>query len=330
MILSYAKLLAVAGNRVSIHTNVVDTVLPFDASVECQPLPFPGKIGTLVSTLFKKMAADVLIVDIVPLAFLLSLRHKGKVLLFAQDYNENAYRFLVQKLFIRLLYLVTCTVLGVPVVAVSGELGEILRRRFNARVEVVQNGVDLEVFFPDPDPVLIAEKGRKRAILIFMRRDYRKGYDLALESVRLLARNTSEPVELWTVGERPLDEEVTVGRRDFGYVGEGQLRRILSSADLFLYPSRHEGFPLMVLEAFACGCPVVTSEAISYATHGVDSLVAPVGDAASLVPLLESALTDREATDRRTANARDFARTHSLFEAGRAFAASIARYFQPA
>ena len=44
-----------------------------------------------------------------------------------------------------------------------------------------------------------------------------------------------------------------------GYVEEEELIALYNLADLFLYPSLHEGFGFPILEAQACGCPVLTS-----------------------------------------------------------------------
>ena len=44
-----------------------------------------------------------------------------------------------------------------------------------------------------------------------------------------------------------------------GYVPESDKAALLTGADVFAYPSRYEGFGLPVLEALACGTPVVTT-----------------------------------------------------------------------
>jgi glycosyltransferase involved in cell wall biosynthesis len=60
-----------------------------------------------------------------------------------------------------------------------------------------------------------------------------------------------------------------------GYVPDEELPLLYSAADLFVYPSLYEGFGLPVLEAMACGVPVVTSN--------VSSMPEIAGDAALLV-----------------------------------------------
>jgi len=64
-----------------------------------------------------------------------------------------------------------------------------------------------------------------------------------------------------------------------GYVPEGDLPTLLSGARLFVVPSLYEGFGLPVLEALACGTPVVCSN--------VSSLPEVAGDAALLVDPLD-------------------------------------------
>ncbi len=74
-----------------------------------------------------------------------------------------------------------------------------------------------------------------------------------------------------------------------GYVTPDELRHNYQTADVFCLPSRYEGFGLTVLEAMACGAPVVCSN--------IGSLPEVAGDAARLVdpgllPHLVAALTE--------------------------------------
>lgn len=60
-----------------------------------------------------------------------------------------------------------------------------------------------------------------------------------------------------------------------GYIPDADLPALYSAASVFVYPSFYEGFGLPVLEAMACGTPVITS--------AISSLPELVGDAGILV-----------------------------------------------
>nr|WP_245323773.1 glycosyltransferase family 1 protein [Methanomicrobium sp. W14] len=56
--------------------------------------------------------------------------------------------------------------------------------------------------------------------------------------------------------------------RRIGYVDEDDLPGLYSAADVFVYPSLYEGFGLPILEAMACGAPVITSNTSSMTEVG--------------------------------------------------------------
>ncbi len=60
-----------------------------------------------------------------------------------------------------------------------------------------------------------------------------------------------------------------------GYLSDSEILSLYEQADVFVYPSLYEGFGLPVLEAMACGCPVITSN--------TSSLPEVVGDAGMLI-----------------------------------------------
>lgn len=58
-------------------------------------------------------------------------------------------------------------------------------------------------------------------------------------------------------------EELPDGIKYLGYVSDSELRALYENAVCLVYPSFYEGFGLPPLEAMACGCPVIVSNAAS-------------------------------------------------------------------
>jgi len=280
--LSHARHLAESGHEVTIATNKIDTVFSIGPRIKIIMVPWPGKLGTLLLCLLKKQADSILIADIIVLATILAIRNRKRVIYFAQDADESYYRSSALKLVIYCLYYCGLKLMKIPMMAVSERLAEKLSERFQTAINVVGNGVDVDTFFAEPSPALLKNKEGRKAILLFSRRDWRKGFDIARTVVAKLALRHAVPLEIWTVGEPAAGMFPDLHHRDFSCVDETKMRALYSSADIFLYPSRHEGFGLMVMESFACRCPVVTTEAISFAKNGVNALVSKIGDSDSL------------------------------------------------
>ncbi len=328
MIVVYANHLAASGHQVTIKTNIVDTVFALDGRISVQPLRFSGMLGTILSALLEKTSSDVIIADIIAMVCLLSFRNSRKLICFAQDYDESYYSNNLQKLFIRLLYLLGLSLFKVRAIAVSSVLGDLLRSRFNADVRVVENGIDTNIFYFDPNPeLLIAKEGRK-AVLLHSRTDYRKGFDIAVKVISQLKSQSTIPFEVWTVGVPVKDLFTDCVHRDFGYVGEADLRRIMSSADGFLYPTRHEGFGLMPLEAMASGCAVITTDALSFAVHEENSLVSRIDDVDALTQHLSFILNNNDLFGHLIDAGKNLVSRHKLSAAAQQFESILVKLFE--
>jgi alpha-1,3-rhamnosyl/mannosyltransferase len=80
-----------------------------------------------------------------------------------------------------------------------------------------------------------------------------------------------------------------------GPVKDADLPALYGGAELFVFPSEYEGFGLPVLEAMACGAPVVCSSRSSLPEVAGDAaLLCDPQDVESLARTIEQALTDRD------------------------------------
>jgi glycosyltransferase involved in cell wall biosynthesis len=104
--------------------------------------------------------------------------------------------------------------------------------------------------------------------------------------------------ELWMVGRaapeaRPLLARYadSPGVRFLGHVADPV--SVYQQADLFVFPSLHEGSALVTYEALACGRPVVTTpNAGSVVRHGVEGFIVPIRDVEALAAGLERLRAD--------------------------------------
>ncbi len=111
-----------------------------------------------------------------------------------------------------------------------------------------------------------------------------------------------------------------------GYVPDGELPALYRGADCCLYPSFYEGFGLPVLEAMACGTPVVTSRGTALEeVAGGAAILAEPGDPREIALALEAAIERRSALSAAgLQRARLFSWTESARQTVRAFREALA------
>lgn len=98
--------------------------------------------------------------------------------------------------------------------------------------------------------------------------------------------------------------------RRLGYLPLDQLHVLLGGADVVAYPSLGEGFGLPVLEAMACGAPVLTTRRLSLPEVGGDAVSYVEPDCASIAKglseLLDDATRRSKLRSKAVARAREF------------------------
>jgi len=140
-----------------------------------------------------------------------------------------------------------------------------------------------------------------------------KGFDVAIRALRdvpgatlVIVGGGGEQVRLVE-----LANELGVADRLELMGWSDEPRRYLSGFDVFVLPSRQEGFPLAVVEAMLAGVPVVAADVGSVGEAVIDGetgLLAPAGDAQAFAERLRQLLSDRELARRLGSSGRDRAR----------------------
>jgi glycosyltransferase involved in cell wall biosynthesis len=141
----------------------------------------------------------------------------------------------------------------------------------------------------------------------------RKGYDVLVEA---LAGLIDLPWRLTIAGDCGRSPETTTRLRAAiednrlapritieDAVPDARLRELYAASDLFVLPSRYEGFGMAYAEAIAHGLPVIgtTAGAIPDTVPAEAGVLVPPGDAASLAAVLRQLIENRDARERVSA-----------------------------
>lgn len=139
------------------------------------------------------------------------------------------------------------------------------------KIQVIPNGVDTELFKPLDQAECRKKLGLpldKKIILYAGNFAQVKGVDILVEAFGEMVRSRVD-ILLLLVGDGPLETMLRSRVRELGIEGSVIFSRrtthdsvpcYMNACDVFCLPSRSEGCPNVVLEALACGTPVVATQ----------------------------------------------------------------------
>lgn len=140
------------------------------------------------------------------------------------------------------------------------------------RIHVVPNGVDIRLFKPLNDPQICSKWRRKifgdnRPFVLYVGKPTkRRNLPSLLRAFAQLKRQEKIPHRLLLVGSSLPGESFAGEVRNLGleadvvdlpYLEHDEIVLAYNSCEMLVYPSSYEGFGMPVLEAMACGAPVI-------------------------------------------------------------------------
>ncbi|MFH1541437.1 MAG: glycosyltransferase family 4 protein [Elusimicrobiota bacterium] len=247
------------------------------------------------------------------------------------------------------LTILSSAFLGVPVIVTEhvntryyspGKFWEILRiilYPFASSMVAVSNGV-LESFprymrrnaivIPNPINIIktdkIINRGERKTIIGMGRLTYQKGFDVLIRAFDMIKEKHSD-WDLEIYGEGPLrnDLEKIVATLKLqeriklpGLVKEPAEK--FAASDIFVLSSRFEGFGIVIIEAMACGIPVVSFDCPSGPTeiisNEVDGVLVPTGNIESLSKKMDELMSDENKRNLLAKNACESAKKYKVEE----------------
>jgi glycosyltransferase involved in cell wall biosynthesis len=126
--------------------------------------------------------------------------------------------------------------------------------------ECIPYSIELDVFKPQDKMALRKEYSLDSDdfIILFVAdslKNHRKGFDLLVES---LSHLKTLPLTVVTVGKGEMPVVANLKMRPLGEINSAnEMAKCFALADVFVLPSREDNLPNVMLEAFACGTPVI-------------------------------------------------------------------------
>jgi len=225
-----------------------------------------------INKLIKKINPDLIhIQSTVPTFSLsgISLAKKYKVVLTLHGYFKEEYKFHtgVEKIFNRILStpLEKRALKKIPnIITVCPQIKEMIQKSTQSNIFVAPNGIDIKAI-----QTIKPLKPRENHTIFYIGvLNKRKGVDDLIRAIPLV-KNEIKDIKLYIAGAGPdlnklknltknlnLEENV----KFLGFISEENKFSYMKSTDIFVLPTYWESFPVVLLEAMACGRPIVTTD----------------------------------------------------------------------
>jgi len=197
----------------------------------------------------------------------------------------------------------------------------------NNKTFIIPNGLDLSEFDNLPAKKVLRDKypilKDKKVVLFLGRLDWKKGLDVLAKAYGNIIKQRND-VYLLIVGDGPdsFKNKVKQWFKNEGVFGEEKINftgmltgkdklEALSGSDIFVLPSYSENFGMAIVEAMACGLPVITTNTVGVhneITETNGGLIIPSGDALRLSEAIIKIINNKELAKEISDNGRELTR----------------------
>jgi glycosyltransferase involved in cell wall biosynthesis len=209
----------------------------------------------------------------------------------------------------------TARLSGTQIVAVSEYVAASTRKRLglpSGSIRVIYNAIDTDIYHPrvrEARPTVRSQLGLPadaQVVISIGRMTPQKNQGTLLEAVRLLEDRGVRAFVL-LAGDGPWRSRYEARAHELGiwartrFLGDrADVPELLGAADILAFPSLHEGFGLALVEALACGLPVVASRLAPITEIVRDGETGLLVDARSAPELASALVTLLGDADRRS------------------------------
>ena len=193
-------------------------------------------------------------------------------------------------------------------IVISSQLKELIENKFQEKVYgLVPNGINLNCFYNNHKTF-----NKDKRILMMYHVLEKKGFKEGLKAFKIVKEKYPE-INLTVFGAYKYKNN-----SDFNYYYQPKidgLRKLYCDCDIFVWPSREEGYGLPPMEAMACGCAVISTDTGAireYAIDGQTVIIVPSNNSEILAQKIIELIEDEDKLKNLSANAQEKIKEFSL------------------